>query len=114
MFKVPFVEMYVNMCFFVIRCWYSAVSLTLVREQHFIRMINYYINVNMIFYTHVEHSPTKTIHIKYYTKTKTHYKHTHTLGTHTHTHTEDSFSLVLMSTASVFRYINCTKGASWN
>ena len=26
------------------------------------------INLNMIFYTHVEHSPTKTIHIKYYLK----------------------------------------------
>ena len=30
-----------------------------------------HINLNMIFYTHVEHSPTKTIYIKYYTKTKT-------------------------------------------
>ena len=48
-------------------------------------------NLNMIFYTHVEHSPTKTIYIKYYTKQKqktqktkqkTHYKHTHT---HTYT-----------------------------
>ena len=27
-----------------------------------------HINLNMIFYTHVEHSPTKTIYIKYYTK----------------------------------------------
>ena len=27
-----------------------------------------YINLNMIFYTHVERSPTKTIYIKYYTK----------------------------------------------
>ena len=38
----------------------------------------------MIFYTHVEHSPTKTVYIKYYLK------HTHTnalLTTHTHTHT---------------------------
>ena len=25
-----------------------------------------YINLIMIFYTHVEHSPTKTIYIKYY------------------------------------------------
>ena len=25
-----------------------------------------YINLNMIFYTHVKHSPTKTIYIKYY------------------------------------------------
>ena len=46
-----------------------------------------HINLNMIFYTHVEHSPTKTIYIKYYLKIyiyiKMHYKHTHT---HTHTH----------------------------
>ena len=34
--------MYVNV-FFVIRCLYSAVSLTLVREQRFIRMIYYYV-----------------------------------------------------------------------
>ena len=43
-----------------------------------------HINLNMIFYTHVKHSPTKTIYIKYYLKkdiyinkiiiTKTHYK----------------------------------------
>ena len=26
-----------------------------------------HINLNMILYTHVEHSPTKTIYIKYYT-----------------------------------------------
>ena len=40
------------------------------------------INLNMIFYTHVEHSPTKTIYIKYYKKKyikKTHHTHTHTL-----------------------------------
>ena len=28
-----------------------------------------YINLNTIFYTHVEHSPTKTIYIKYYLET---------------------------------------------
>ena len=40
-----------------------------------------HINLNMIFYTHVKHSPTKTIYIKYYLKNleiiiiiKTHYK----------------------------------------
>ena len=27
-------------------------------------------NLNMIFYTHVKHSPTKTIYIKYYLKIK--------------------------------------------
>ena len=36
-----------------------------------------HINLNMIFYTHVEHSPTKTVYIKYYTnKTKTTKTHT--------------------------------------
>ena len=57
-----------------------------------------HINLNMIFYTHVEHSPTKTIYIKYYflktnkqkntTHTRTHaHMHART-HTHTHTHTE--------------------------
>ena len=36
-----------------------------------------HINLNMIFYTHIGHIPTKTIYIKYYIK-YTHYKHTHT------------------------------------
>ena len=45
-----------------------------------------HINLNTIFYTHVEHSPTKTIYIKYYTEKRTH-THTHThIQTHTHTH----------------------------
>ena len=43
-----------------------------------------HINLNTIFYTHVEHSPTKTIYIKYYmdkyTQTCTHTR------THAHTH----------------------------
>ena len=34
-------EMYVSVVF-VIRCLYSAVSLTLVREQHFIKIMYYY------------------------------------------------------------------------
>ena len=38
-----------------------------------------HINLNMIFYTHVEHSPTKTIYIKYYKKRKRKKK---LLGTH--------------------------------
>ena len=29
-----------------------------------------HINLNMILYTHVEHSPTKTIYIKYYKRKK--------------------------------------------
>ena len=54
-----------------------------------------HINLNMIFYTHVEHSPTKTIYIKYYTPPKKRNKkalqtHTHTqmcVGACTHEHT---------------------------
>ena len=68
-----------------------------------------HINLNMIFYTHVKHSPTKTMYVKYYLKNnkikinnkkiiiiiKTHYKHAHThthartrARTHTHTYTD--------------------------
>ena len=70
-----------------------------------------HINLNMVFYTHVEHSPTKTIYIKYYTKTKTKCtthvcthtctlthartlaltQHTHTHTQHTHSHAHSSF-----------------------
>ena len=42
-----------------------------------------HINRNVIFYTHVEHSPTKTIYIKYY-KIKIKIR---TINTHTHTRT---------------------------
>ena len=54
-----------------------------------------HINLNMIFYTHVEHSPTKTIYIKYLKNNnkKNHYKHTHT---HTHTHIDCSRNWVLI------------------
>ena len=40
-------------------------------------------DLNMIFYTHIEHSPTKTIYIKYYLKHV--HTHTHSL-THLHAH----------------------------
>ena len=46
-----------------------------------------HINLNMIFYTHVEHSPTKTIYMKYYTTTTTKYNKKNALQTHTHIHT---------------------------
>ena len=36
-----------------------------------------HINLNTIFYKHVEHSPTKTIYIKYYMETHT---YTHTMS----------------------------------
>ena len=42
-----------------------------------------HINLNIILYTHVEHSPTKTIYIKYYI----YIKKLNTLQTHTHIHT---------------------------
>ena len=51
-----------------------------------------HINLNMIFYTHVKHSPTKTIYIKYYLKRKKkkiniYNKNALQTCTHTHTHT---------------------------
>ena len=46
-----------------------------------------HINLNMIFYAHVEHSPTKTIYIKYYTKKNKQNKNALQTHTHTHTHT---------------------------
>ena len=68
-----------------------------------------HVNLNMMLYTHVEHSPIKTIYIKYYTETHTHphahmhacthartrtHARTHT-HTHKHTHTRKVFSLAL-------------------
>ena len=35
-----------------------------------------HINLNMIFCTHVEHNPTKTAYIKYYSEEQTHALHT--------------------------------------
>ena len=59
-----------------------------------------------IFYTHVEHSPTKTIYKNYCTKTKQkmHYEHTHT-HTHTHIHTaqpDPGFIQTALNTYSLF------------
>ena len=66
-----------------------------------------HINLNMIFYTYVEHSPTKTIYIKYKkyknlacthacTHTRMHARaRTHT-RTHTHTHIDCSRNWVLI------------------
>ena len=47
-------------------------------------------NLNMIFYTHVEHRPTKTIYIKYYTKKK------RTINTRTHTDCSRNWVLILV------------------
>ena len=51
-----------------------------------------HINLNMIFYTHIEHSPTKTIYIKYYTKKKC------TINTRTHTDCSRNWVLILVRT----------------
>ena len=65
------------LCLFATRAliiMYIYHALVNTRSAHMIHT-----NLNMIFYTHVEHSPTKTIYIKYYTKTnKKHYKRIHT------------------------------------
>ena len=62
-------------------------------------MIN--INLNTLLYTNVEHSPTKTVYIRYYMGTHTlfytHVQHSPTkmfyiryyMETHTHTHTHN-------------------------
>ena len=50
-----------------------------------------HINLNMIFYTHAKHSPTKTIYT--HTHKKNHYKHAHT---HTHIYTDCSRNWVLI------------------
>ena len=64
--------------------------------QALMNALSAHINLNMIVYTHVEHSPTKTIDIKYYTETHTH-THTHTHPhTHTHTHNDCSRNWVLL------------------
>ena len=47
-----------------------------------------HINLNMIFYTHVDHSPTETIDIKEKNALQTH--------THTHTHIDCSRNWVLI------------------
>ena len=97
-----------------------------------------HINLNMIFYTHVQHSPTETIYIKYYlqhthTHTHTHTTHTrthtHTLmrtrthNTHTHTHTQlvqifhlcksVEILLVLIFSVDVQHYLKKKKGGKW-
>ena len=50
-------------------------------------------NLHMIFYTHVEHSPTKTIYIKCYYQNNLHKV---LLKTHTHTHIDCSRNWVLI------------------
>ena len=65
-----------------VKTWYVIIimyiyhALINAQSTHTIRM-----NLNMIFYTHVEHSPTKTIYIKH---------------THTHKHSDCSKNWVLI------------------
>jgi len=53
-----------------------------------------HINLTMIFYTHVERSPTKTVYIVYYTEEGEEEKSA--LHTHAHTHTDCSRNCVLI------------------
>ena len=82
-----------------------------------------HINLNAIFYTHVEHSPTKTIYIRYYmekqTLTHVHIAHVraHT-DTHTHTHTRCNefkqvchWSLLAHNRQQWSQKASCFKGA---
>ena len=52
-----------------------------------------HINLNMIFYTHVEHSPTNFFYIKYYKKI---IKRKRTTNTHTHNDCSRNWVLVLV------------------
>ena len=56
-----------------------------------------HINLSMIFYTHVEHSPTKIIYRKYYTEKQTN-THTHIHTKHTHTHTKHTHTMTVAKT----------------
>ena len=62
----------VCMCACVRACMYACVRACIYIMHIYHALINalsahmIHINLNMIFYTHVEHSPTKTIYIKYY------------------------------------------------
>jgi len=64
------------------RNWYFAFSVMLIMITIIIIYIYHalinalsahmtHINLNMIFYTHVEHSPTKTTHTKHHTERQT-------------------------------------------
>ena len=57
-----------------------------------------HINLNMIFYTHLEDSPTETIYIRHNirTCTRTHARKHARTHTHTHTHTDCSINWVLI------------------
>ena len=46
-----------------------------------------HINLNTIFYTHLEHSPTIIVYIRYHMETHTHTQARARARTHTHTHT---------------------------
>ena len=48
-----------GLCFIIIIIMYICYALINAQSTHMI-----HINLNVIFYTHVEHSPTKTIYIK--------------------------------------------------
>ena len=58
-----------------------------------------HINLNMIFYTHVEHSPTKTIYVKYRRRKKEEKK---ALQTHTHNVCKALLLIVLYPHVCVF------------
>ena len=66
-----------------------------------------HINLNMRFYTHIEHSPTKTIYIKYYTE-----KQTNTCSTHTHAHNDCSrnWALILVGAKILWFWFESISG----
>ena len=82
-----------------------------------------HINLNMIFYTHVKHSPTKTIYRKYYlnnnNNNNNNNKNALQMHTHTHTHThKDVIVLCVLSyiceyiSLELFYFVNITSSCS--
>ena len=66
-----FIESIITIIIIIMSIYHALINALSVHMIH--------INLNTILYTHVEHSPTKRIYIRYYMKTHTH--------THTHTRT---------------------------
>ena len=64
----------------MLRCWYCYDTTIMYIYRALINALNgriIHINLNTVFYTHLEDSPTKTIYIRHYVETNTH-THTHT------------------------------------
>ena len=74
--RCPFIRSHIIIIMYIYHALINAMS------THMI-----HINLNVIFYTHVKHSPTKTIYIKKKINKKNNNNNKNALQTRTHTHT---------------------------